>query len=273
MSTRGVVLDPRRSAEGPGAIPPGRVGAPGVRPAVPGGVEASGDRSDAIDVLVAAPDQLVRTGLAMLVGAQPGLRVVGVAGGGIETARGAEDGRPDVVLLDIALILDPGGIEVVGRIIDAGPRVVALASRCDGAGVRAALLAGVRGYLLKDAAPPELAMALRAVAGGGVWLDPTVAGDLLPELLRLNTAMAAPERSGAPELTCREREVLRLIAHGLSNGEIATHLMVAETTVKTHVGRIFGKLRLRDRAQAVAAAYRRQILAADDPLPPRAGVH
>ncbi|MFT4293943.1 MAG: response regulator transcription factor [Micropruina sp.] len=230
------------------------------------------DETGTIGVLLAEPDRLVRTGLAMLVDAQPGLRVLGVTDSFAETVRRVRDERPAVVLINALLIADTDRIEVVGRIADTGVRVLVLAGREDRLRMWPALLAGVRGYLLKDAAPDELTLAVRAVAAGGIWLDPTLAGDVLPELFRARHAVAPPDGAGAPELTCREREVLRLIAHGLSNGEIAGHLMVAETTVKTHVGRILGKLGLRDRAQAVVAAYRRQLLAADDPLPPRAGI-
>ncbi|MFT4217831.1 MAG: response regulator transcription factor [Micropruina sp.] len=237
--------------------------------------EAHTPRSDdtgTIGVLLAEPDRLVRTGLAMLVDAQPGLRVIGVTDSFAETVRRARDERPEVVLMDALLLADPDRIAAVRLIADAGSQVLVLAGRHDRQEMWPALLAGVRGYLLKDAAPAELTLAVRAVAAGGIWLDPTMAGDVLPELFRAQNAVAPPDGAGAPELTCREREVLRLIAHGLSNGEIAAHLMVAETTVKTHVGRILGKLGLRDRAQAVVAAYRRQLLAADDPLPPRAGI-
>jgi DNA-binding NarL/FixJ family response regulator len=242
------------------------------------GVEVAAHHHDGravrmVTVLLADPDRLVRTGLAMVVGAEPGLRVIGVAVDGADAVQRTRIIRPDVVLIDVPL-LGADGIEAVRRIVtETASRVLVVTTEraCDG--VRAAMLAGARGCLLKDAAPRELGMAARAVAAGDVWLDPKVAGELLPHVLREQMAIAPPERSGAPELTDREREVLRLMAHGLSNVEIAAHLLVAETTVKTHVGRILGKLGLRDRAQAVAAAYRRQLLATDDPLPPRTFVH
>lgn len=235
------------------------------------GKRGSGE-ADSIGVLLAEPDRLVRTALAMLVDAQPGLRVIGVTDSFAETVRRAQDERPDVVLTDSLLLTGADRTGSVCHIAEAGSQVLVLARRDERLQMWPALIAGVRGYLLKDAAPAELALAVQAVAAGGIWLDPTMAGEVLPALFRAQSVVAPPDGSGAPELTCREHEVLRLIAHGLSNGEIAGHLMVAETTVKTHVGRILGKLGLRDRAQAVAMAYRRQLLAADDPLPPRAGL-
>lgn len=224
-----------------------------------------------ITVLLADDERLVRTGLAMIIGSEPDLAVVGSAADGAEAAELAGRLRPDVVVMDVRM---PGvdGIESARRIIAAGgPAVLMLTTYRVDDGVRAALRAGASGYVLKDAAPAELATAIRAVAEGRAWLDPTVARDLLPELCREPVEVRPPDRNAAPELTDREREVLRLMAHGLSNPEIAVHCTIAETTVKTHTGRIVEKLGLRDRAQAVAAAYRRHLLEADDPLPPRPG--
>lgn len=226
-----------------------------------------------ITVLLADDERLVRTGLSMIIGGEPDLTVVGAASDGAEAADLAGRLRPQVVVMDVRM---PGtdGIDGVSRIRALGaeaPVVLMLTTyRADDA-VRRALRAGAAGYVLKDAAPAELATAIRAVAEGRVWLDPTVAKDLLPDLVREPVVATVPDRRGAPELTDREREVLRLMAHGLSTSEIAAHCTIAETTVKTHTGRIVEKLGLRDRAQAVAAAYRRHLLDADDPLPPRPG--
>lgn len=226
-----------------------------------------------ITVLLVDDERLVRTGLSMIIGAEPDLVVVGEAADGAEAAERAAQLRPTVVLMDVRM---PGtdGIEGARRIRDLGPdapTVLMLTTYRADDGVRSALRSGAAGYVLKDAAPAELATAIRAVVEGRVWLDPTVARDLLPELTREPVEVLPPDPRGAPELTVREREVLRLMAHGLSTTEIAEHYTIAETTVKTHTGRIVEKLGLRDRAQAVAAAYRRHLLDADDPLPPRPG--
>ncbi len=226
-----------------------------------------------ITVLLVDDERLVRTGLSMIIGGEPDLSVVAVGNDGAEAADLAARYRPAVVVMDVRM---PGvdGIEGAARIralAPGAPAVLMLTTfRADDA-VRRALRAGASGYVLKDAAPAELATAIRAVAEGRAWLDPTLARDLLPELAREPVETIVPDRRGAPELTDREREVLRLMAHGLSIPEIAEHCTIAETTVKTHTGRIVEKLGLRDRAQAVAAAYRRHVLDADDPLPPRPG--
>lgn len=226
-----------------------------------------------ITVLLADDERLVRSGLSMIIGAEPDIVVVGEAADGVEAAERSARLGPAVVVMDVRM---PGtdGIEGARRIRSAGhdaPAVLMLTTYRADEGVRSALRAGAAGYVLKDAAPAELATAIRAVAEGRAWLDPTVARDLLPELAREPVESRPPDPSGAPELTAREREVLRLMAHGLSVTEIADHCTIAETTVKTHTGRIVEKLGLRDRAQAVAAAYRRHLLEADDPLPPRPG--
>jgi DNA-binding NarL/FixJ family response regulator len=226
-----------------------------------------------ITVLLADDERLVRTGLAMIIGSESDLSVIGVACDGAEAVTLAAQLQPQVVLMDVRM---PGldGIEAAARIRGAGPdapAVLMLTTYRADDGVRRALRAGASGYVLKDAAPTELATAIRAVTEGRAWLDPTLTRTLLPEIAREPVEAVPPDRRGAPELTDREREVLRLMAHGLSTVEIAEHCMIAETTVKTHTGRIVEKLGLRDRAQAVAAAYRRHLLHADDPLPPRPG--
>ena len=136
--------------------------------------------------------------------------------------------------------------------------------------VYAALRAGASGFILKDAAPTELVAAVRAIAAGEAWLDPAVARRLIDEFAA-SAGSGLPSSEEFASLTSREREVLVLIAHGLSNAEISDYLVVGEGTTKTHVSRIFAKLGFRDRAQAVATAYKSGLVRPDDPLPPRPG--
>ena len=222
-----------------------------------------------IRILLVDDEQLVRTGLAMILGVEDDLEVVGFASDGEDAVGRASELRPDVVVMDVRMPrLD--GVEATKRILadlEGSTAVLMLTTYNVDAAVRAALRAGASGYVLKDAAPDELVGAVRAVADGEAWLDPAVAKTLLDDFK--NQQATVPSPTGTPELTPREREVLRLVAHGLSNSEIAEFFTIAETTVKTHVSRILIKLGLRDRAQAVAVAYRRHVLEPDDPLPPR----
>jgi DNA-binding NarL/FixJ family response regulator len=209
-----------------------------------------------IRVLVADHQLLIRGGLCLFLSAQPGIEVVAQAGDGAEAARLARQYAPDVVLMETGL---PGvdGIEATRRITSASvsTHVLVLTAQQTPAVAFAALRAGASGFLLKDTAPEMLLSALRAVAAGGAWLDPVVAATFIHEFVRHPSAGPAHAPDFA-RLTKREREVLVLIAQGLSNEEIAAHLYVAECTVKTHLTRILTKLGSRDRAQAVAMAYR-----------------
>jgi len=210
-----------------------------------------------IKVLLADDQPLVRAGLAMLLSAEPDIEIVAEADDGRAAVEKAVALRPDVVLMDVRM---PGmdGVEATTAILAADTagevRVLILTTYHVGEAVYAALRAGASGFLLKDAAPDELVAAIRAVAAGEAWLDPAVARGLLNEFA------ARPDwhrRTGAElgQLTARETEVLVLIAHGLSNMEIADHCVIGEATVKTHVSRIMMKLGLRDRSQAVVVAY------------------
>ncbi len=214
-----------------------------------------------IRVLVADDQPLVRAGIIMLLDAEPDIEVVAEAGDGAQTIEEAGRHRPDVVLMDVRMpVLD--GVQATRRIITAGfsapaempVKVLILTTYHGDSTVYGALRAGACGFLLKDAAPAELVTAIRAVASGQAWLHPTVARGLLAEF-----ASRPEPRAPSPEvmrrLTPREREVLTLVAGGLSNTEIAQRLVVEQVTVKTHLGRILTKLGLRDRAQAVVAAY------------------
>ncbi len=223
-----------------------------------------------IRVLLVDDEQLVRTGLAMILEAEDDLEIVGVAADGAAAVSSTAGLRPDVVVMDVRMPrMD--GVEATARIVadpDATAAVLMLTTYAADDAVRSALRAGASGYVLKDAAPDELVLAVRAVADGEAWLDPAVTRLLIEEVRRDRPESDAPV-AGTPELTAREREVLRVLAHGLSNREIAEFFSIAETTVKTHVSRILIKLGLRDRAQAVAVAYRRHVLEPDDPLPRR----
>jgi DNA-binding NarL/FixJ family response regulator len=209
-----------------------------------------------IRVLVVDDQTIVRAGFAALLGAQPAITVVGQAGNGKEAVRLAERHHPDIVLMDIRMP-EMDGIEATHRILKAAKddvRVVVLTTFDVDEYVYEALSAGASGFLLKDSTADDLVSAVRIVARGDALLAPQVTGRLIREFSRQrrNFPQPPPELSS---LTARETEVLILIAAGLSNGEIAGRLVVSEHTVKTHVARVFTKLGLRDRTQAVVLAY------------------
>ncbi|MFJ9927035.1 MULTISPECIES: response regulator [Streptomyces] len=209
-----------------------------------------------IRVLIADDQEMVRQGFTVLLDAQPGIEVVGQAVDGRDAiAKSAELG-PDVVLMDIRMP-ELGGIQATEHIAAAQPgvRVLVLTTFDLDEYVYDALRAGASGFLLKDASADKLAEAVRVVAGGDALLAPGVTRRLITEFSRLDGGRRSPLRRRVGELTERETEVLALIAQGLSNAEIAGRLVVAEQTVKTHVGRILVKLGLRDRTQAAIFAY------------------
>ena len=210
-----------------------------------------------IRVLIADDQTIVRAGFAALLSSQPDIEVVAQGGDGREAVRLAEAHRPDVVLMDIRM---PGmdGIDATKRILadpaNAATKVLVLTTFDVDEYVYEALTSGASGFLLKDATAEELLSAVRVVARGDALLAPQVTGRLIREFARQRRSRPEP----VPELaflTARETEVLTLIAGGLSNAEIAGRLVVSEHTVKTHVARVFTKLGLRDRAQAVVLAY------------------
>jgi DNA-binding NarL/FixJ family response regulator len=226
-----------------------------------------------IRVLLADDEPLVRTGIGLILSAEPSIEVVGAVGDGNEALAGVRELKPDVVVMDVRM---PGmdGVEATRHIIDSPPTgqsvpaVLVLTTYHADEAVRSSLRAGASGFLLKDAAPDELVSAIHAVAAGEAWLDPAVAKRLLAEF-KGRPESPLPSSEQIARLTQREREVLVLLAHGLTNATIANHLFIAEATVKTHVNRLLMKMGLHDRAAAVAAAYRTGLVAADEPLPPR----
>jgi DNA-binding NarL/FixJ family response regulator len=218
-----------------------------------------------IRVLIVDDQAMVREGFGALLAAQPDISVVGTAGDGADGVEMARRLGPDVVLMDVRMpVLD--GLEATRRLVGAagsGPRVLILTTFDLDDYVYEALRAGASGFLLKDAPAADLVAAVRVVAAGEALLAPSVTRRLIAEFAaRPRPAAARPISLGA--LTPRETEVLRLIARGRSNTEIAADLVVAEQTVKTHVGRILAKLDLRDRAQAVVLAYESGLVVAGD---------
>jgi DNA-binding NarL/FixJ family response regulator len=205
-----------------------------------------------IRVLIADDQRVVREGLSMLLGLLDGIEVVGAAADGDEAVRLAVARAADVVLMDLRMPrMD--GIEATRHLGEARPqaRVIALTTYADEPTVLGALRAGARGYLTKDAGADEIERAIAAVARGEAAVDRAVQHHLVAAVAEGSDAPALPDG-----LTPREAEVLGLIAEGLSNGQIAERLVVSPATVKTHVNRVFAKVGARDRAQAVAYAYR-----------------
>jgi DNA-binding NarL/FixJ family response regulator len=217
-----------------------------------------------IRVLVADDQAMVREGFSVLLGAQPDIVVVGEAVNGQDAIDKAAELRPDVVLMDVRMpVLN--GLEATRLIVGdgahrssaaaAGTTNVLVVTTFDlDEYVYQALRAGASGFVLKDASAQALAEAVRVVAAGDALLSPSVTRRLLAEFARLG-APRGPSRERVEQLTERETEVVTLVARGLSNAEIAEHLVVAEQTVKTHVSRILAKLGLRDRTQAAIFAY------------------
>jgi DNA-binding NarL/FixJ family response regulator len=205
-----------------------------------------------IRVVIADDQRAVREGLAMLVGLTDGIEVVGTAANGVEALELALDLHPDVVLMDLRMP-EMGGAEATQQICATLPdtHVLVLTTYADEDSIFPALQAGARGYLTKDASAEEIDRAIRAVADGHTHLDPAIQQRLVAAAL----STAGPERTLPNELTAREVEVLKLIAAGLSNAEIAAALVVSAATVKTHINHIFQKTGARDRAQAVRFAY------------------
>jgi DNA-binding NarL/FixJ family response regulator len=215
-----------------------------------------------VAIVVADDHQVVRAGFAGLLDTQPDFRVVGTAGDGAEAVRVCHEVRPDVVLMDVRMpVMD--GVEATRKLAglgEDGPRVLILTTFDLDEYVYDALCAGASGFLLKDVTAERLFDAVRVVAAGEALLAPSVTRRLIIEFARQRPSAAALAATGLAAaglaaLTPRETQVLRLVAEGLSNPEIAARLVVTEETVKTHVSRVLSKLGLRDRTQAVVTAY------------------
>jgi DNA-binding NarL/FixJ family response regulator len=217
-------------------------------------------------VLIVDDQTMVRESFRAVLAAQPDLSVVGEAGDGARAVLAVRELRPDVVLMDVRMpVLD--GLAATEKILAEtagpdGPKVLMLTTFDIDDYVYRALRCGASGFLLKDAPLADLVNAVRVVASGNALFAPSVTRRLVAEFSRHN-----PDRPAPPDLlglTAREREVLRLVAKGLSNAEIAQTLNIVEQTAKTHVSRVFGKLGLRDRAQAVVLAYEAGLVVAGE---------
>lgn len=224
-----------------------------------------------IRVVVAEDQDLVRAGLVLLLAAEDEVEVVADVADGREAVDAVVAHRPDVVLMDVRMPRMDGVAATREIVALAGPRprVLVLTTLGHDAAVDACLRAGASGYLLKDARPDQLVGALRLVAHGGSALDPAVTGHVLEGFLRDQDVDPELSRRVA-SLTEREREVLVGISLGRSNAEIAADLHLGESTVKTHVGRIFSKLGVRERAQAVVIAYQSRLVRVGDSQQPEA---
>ena len=218
-----------------------------------------------IRVAIVDDQDVVRSGFAALLETQPDVEVIGVASDGVTAVELCREHKPDVVLMDVRMpTMD--GIEATRQIVlevGEGTRVLVLTTFDLDEYVYEALAAGASGFLLKDATAEALFDAVRVVAAGEALLSPRVTRRLITEFARLRPAPLVPPEA-LRKLTARETEVLRLVAEGLSNTEIAERLVVSEETVKTHVSHVFAKLGVRDRAQAVVAAYESRLVTPRD---------
>ncbi|MGW7200339.1 response regulator [Streptomyces chryseus] len=214
-----------------------------------------------VRVLIVDDQIMVREGFSVLLNAMPDIEVVGEAVNGREAIAQVAALRPDVVLMDIRMP-ELNGIDATREIVaaDADAKVLVLTTFDLDEYVYQALRAGASGFLLKDASARQLADGVRVVASGEALLAPTVTKRLISEFSKLSEAPRPPALAQVGDLTERETEVLVLIAQGLSNAEIASHLVVAESTIKTHVSRVLVKLGLRDRTQAAVFAYEARLV-------------
>ncbi|GIE93324.1 response regulator [Paractinoplanes rishiriensis] len=216
-----------------------------------------------IRVLLADDSILIRAGLAMLLSAQPGMEVVGEADDGVQAVQMARELKPDIVVMDLKMPnLDGIGAtrEITADEFEHPVKVLVLTTLSGDEDVYAALRAGASGFLLKDGAPTDLAAAIREVCAGNAYLHPAVTRGVIADI----ASRSGPARAVSgilDRLTPREREVLEHMALGMQNQEIAERLFLSEATVKTHVCRILMKLEVKDRGQAIVAAYQNHLVA------------
>jgi DNA-binding NarL/FixJ family response regulator len=219
-------------------------------------------RANRVTVVIADDQRLVRTGFRVILASEPDIDVIGEAGNGIETVQLVRERQPDVVLMDVRMP-HMDGFEATRKVLaQTNSRVLILTTFDSDEYVYEALRSGASGFLLKDAPAEQLVAAVRCIAAGDALIDPSVTRRLISRFAR-----SLRPTTGTPailaDLTARELDVLRLIARGLSNTEIATELVIEESTVKTHVGRVLAKLSLRDRIQAVILAYESGMITPD----------
>ena len=216
-----------------------------------------------IRVLIVDDQSLVRAGFRMILEAEDDVEVVGEASDGAEAIDASAEHSPDVILMDVRMP-NVDGLEATRRLLEGkseGPRILILTTFDLDEYVWEALHAGASGFLLKDTPPEQLVDAIRVVAAGDALLAPAITRRVIEEFVSRPPASARRPAPGLDELTARELEMLRYVARGLSNAEIAEAAFVSETTVKTHVAHILMKLRLRDRVQAVVYAYEHGVVA------------
>ena len=234
-------------------------------PLQPGGAERPGEISGTISVVLADDQALMRMGFRMVLEAEEDIAVVGEASDGTSALAQAKALHPDVILMDVRM---PGmnGIEATERIAQEcpGTRVLILTTFDLDEYAFAGLRAGASGFLLKDTRPAELAEAIRTVASGEAVVSPRITQRMLEMFATSLPNSGTPAQASDPRidsLTPREKEILVLMSQGMSNAEIAEHLVVSATTVKTHVGNVLAKLDVRDRVQAVVVAYETGLMA------------
>jgi two-component system NarL family response regulator len=222
---------------------------------------AGRDDGEAIRVLVADDHALYRRGLEMVLGQEEGIEIVGEASDGAEAIRRVEELLPDVVLMDIRMPRR-SGIEACTAIKDVVPstKIVILTISDEESDLYEAVRAGANGYLLKDVPGEEIAAGIRAVAGGQSLISPSMASKLLSEFASMIKKSEERPQLPVPRLTDRELEVLKLVARGMANRDIAKELFISENTVKNHVRNILEKLQLHSRMEAVVYAVREKIL-------------
>ncbi|WP_111512529.1 response regulator [Mycobacterium kyogaense] len=214
--------------------------------------------AELVSALLVDDQELVRSGLRRILRRRDGIVVVGDCSDGDEVPAAVAEHRPDVVVMDLRM-KRVNGIEATRALADCGgPPVLALTTFSDDDLLSGVLRAGAAGFALKDSPAEELIRAVHAVARGDGYLDPSVTARVLTTY---RTAAAEPAPDAVSELTPRELDVLTLVAKGRSNGEIAEELVISGVTVKSHIGRIFGKLGLRDRPAAIVYAYRHGLVA------------